>query len=311
MRRHGAFRNPSRRRCTITIRIHPIRTGSVKVRTAQRERRAGGPLRVLTDSEWTDWLPILAWLIDHPEGPIVVDTGETARTAEPDWFPAWHPYYRRAVQFDVEPEQEIGPQLRALGLEPTDVRRLVLTHLHTDHAGGLHHFPGVEILVSHLDWKQARGLGGRLRGYLPQHWPSWFDPASIPFASDVTFETWPLTSAGDVRMVRTPGHTPGHISVIVESDGIDYLLAGDTSYTQRMLLRQRPDGVSLRPGVTLRTMDRILAHAAERPTVYLPTHDPESVTRLERNILLAPTALRMAQSARAPRVPARATRRAS
>jgi glyoxylase-like metal-dependent hydrolase (beta-lactamase superfamily II) len=70
-----------------------------------------------------------------------------------------------------------------------------------------------------------------------------------------------------------------------------------------MLLRLRPDGISLRPTTTLRTMDRILAHAAEHPTVYLPTHDPESVTRLERNILLAPTALRVAQSVRAPRVP--------
>lgn len=258
---------------------------------------------MLTDSEWTEWLPILAWLIDHPEGPIVVDTGETARTADPEYFPHWHPYYRRAVRMDVRPEQEIGPQLRALGLEPTDVRRVVLTHFHTDHAGGLHHFPGVEILVSGSDWKRARGLTGKLQGYLPGHWPSWFAPVPIPFASDVTFESYPLTNAGDVRIVRTAGHTPGHVSVIVESDGIDYLLAGDTSYAQDLLVHLKPDGVSPRPSVTLRTMDRILAHAAERPTVYLPTHDPGSVSRLESNTLLTPEALRSAQSARAPRVP--------
>jgi glyoxylase-like metal-dependent hydrolase (beta-lactamase superfamily II) len=39
------------------------------------------------------------------------------------------------------PEQEIGPQLRALGVGPRDVKRVVLTHLHMDHDGGLAHFP--------------------------------------------------------------------------------------------------------------------------------------------------------------------------
>jgi hypothetical protein len=44
-------------------------------------------------------VPILAWVIEHPEGIIVVDTGETARTAEPGYLPSWHPYYRFAVRF--------------------------------------------------------------------------------------------------------------------------------------------------------------------------------------------------------------------
>ena len=65
--------------------IHAIRTGLVKVKLAQMEGRGKGLARtvhVLTDDEWSDWLPIYAWVIDHPEGIIVVDTGETARVHE-------------------------------------------------------------------------------------------------------------------------------------------------------------------------------------------------------------------------------------
>ena len=93
------------------------------------------------DREWTEPLPIYAWLIEHPEGLIVVDTGETARAGEPGYFPRWHPYFKLAVREWVQPEDEIGPRLRALGFSPDDVRWVILTHLHTDHAGGLAHFP--------------------------------------------------------------------------------------------------------------------------------------------------------------------------
>ena len=105
-------------------------------------------VNILLDRSWTEALPIYAWAVETPEGVIVVDTGETARTGEPDYFPRWHPYFRLAVQLDVTPEQEVGPQLLKLGIRPDDVRTVILTHLHTDHAGGLHHFPKSKILVS-------------------------------------------------------------------------------------------------------------------------------------------------------------------
>lgn len=277
------------------VRIHWIRTGSVRIRTAQRTRQRGGLARVLADTTWTPWLPIYAWFIDHPEGPIVVDTGETARTSEPGYFPGWHPYYRRAVRMDVAPSDEIGPQLAAMGVRSSDVRTVVLTHFHTDHAGGLHHFPHSRMLVDGNDLRLARGLTGRLRGYLPQQWPRWFDPKPLAFdaARFGPFErTARLTRAGDVLAVATPGHTPGHVSVVVRTPDATFFLAGDASYTEALLVARHPDGVSPRPKVALETMDRILALAAEEPIVYLPTHDPGSVTRLsERRVLRTEAAL--------------------
>jgi glyoxylase-like metal-dependent hydrolase (beta-lactamase superfamily II) len=76
--------------------------------------------------------------------------------------------------------QEIGPQLERLGISPGDVRWLVMTHLHTDHAGGLHHFPNTKILVTRTELEFASGLRGRLRGYVANtQWPAWFRPVVL------------------------------------------------------------------------------------------------------------------------------------
>ena len=60
------------------MKLHAIQTGSVRIKTAQVEGRGRGlrrRLSVITGRHWTPWLPTYAWVIDHPEGAIVVDTG--------------------------------------------------------------------------------------------------------------------------------------------------------------------------------------------------------------------------------------------
>jgi N-acyl homoserine lactone hydrolase len=268
------------------LKIHPIQTGTVRVKENQRVGRGHGVMRqvnILLDRSWTEPLPILAWAIETGEGIVVVDTGETARSSEPGYFPRWHPYYRLAVRFDVAPEQEIGPQLLGLGIRPEDVRIVILTHLHTDHAGGLHHFPKSEILVSDVEVGLATGFAGRLRGYLPDRWPPWFAPRAIRF-EESPFGPFDrsarATSDGKVAIVPTPGHTPGHVSVIVMDGDATCFLAGDATYTERALVEGSVDGVSPSEAVSLRTMQTIVRLARERPTVYLPTHDPGAVDRL-------------------------------
>jgi glyoxylase-like metal-dependent hydrolase (beta-lactamase superfamily II) len=261
------------------IKIHPIQTGLVRIRMSQRNRKLGGALRILFDREWTEWLPIFAWAIEHPEGIIIVDAGETARVTEPGYLPPWHPFFRLAAGFDVKPADEIGPQLRKVGISPEDVRTVIITHLHTDHAGGLHHFPRSRIYVADGEYKNALGLWGKLNGYLPHRWPMWFAPVPIPFTPTAFggfARSFPVTVAGDVVVVPTPGHTPNHVSVIVKTGGFDYFLAGDTSYTERQLLERRSDGVSMKPKVTIATINRICDYLSSTPTVYLPTHDPDS-----------------------------------
>src|SRR5215211_864960 len=115
------------------VRVHAIQTGTVSIKELQRDGggRARRSLpRVFMDRRWTEPLPILAWLIEHPEGLIIVDTGETARVAESGYFPRWHPYFRFGVREWVEESEEAGPALRRLGIDPADVRWVVMTHLH-------------------------------------------------------------------------------------------------------------------------------------------------------------------------------------
>jgi N-acyl homoserine lactone hydrolase len=274
-----------------SIAIHPIQTGTVAIKELQRDGHGRGRrnlLRVFAARQWTERLPIYAWLIEHPEGLILVDTGETARAAEPGYFPRWHPYFRFGVREWVEPEDEIGPRLRALGFSPDDVRTVVLTHFHTDHAGGLAHFRRARILSSRADYEHSRGIAGRARGFLPQHWPDWYSPAFVdfgprpfgPFAQSMA-----LTRAGDVHVLPTPGHTPGHVSVAVEDGDTVVFLAGDTSYTEQLMLDGVADGVSPDPARARETLGKIRELAAQRPTVYLPTHDPDAPRRLEQRRL--------------------------
>lgn len=275
-------------------RVHPIQTGNVKVKVSQTRREGSGGIgKVLLGRTWTDWLPIHAWVIEHAEGMILVDTGETARTSASGYFPRWQPYFRLAVRMNVKPEEEIGPQMQASGLNPEAARKVILTHFHTDHAGGIPHFPNSEFLVSEDEYQNARGFAGMLQGYLPNRWPEWFSPSFIPFESQPfgPFEqSYAVTNAGDVVIVPTPGHTPSHVSVIVKADGISYFLAGDTSYSQELLLGRHPDGVSPSVDAAIGTMDKILRYAAAEPTVYLPSHDPLSGDRFRHKRILAPAA---------------------
>jgi N-acyl homoserine lactone hydrolase len=281
------------------IHIHALQTGTVAIKEQQRNGGGGDRnslLKVFGDRDWTEPLPILAWLIEHPEGLIVVDTGETTRVSDPGYFPRWHPYFRLAVREWVEPEDEIGPQIRALGFSTDDVRWVVLSHFHTDHAGGLFHFPKSEIVTSRVDYEYSRGLLGRVRGFLPQHRPDWFAPTLIehggapfgPFDESIV-----LTAAGDVHLVPTPGHTPGHLSVALEDGDNVFFFAADASYTQQFMLDGVVDGVSPDPATARATLGRIRDLTSQRPTVYLPSHDPDSVTRLTQRQVVDATALEL------------------
>jgi N-acyl homoserine lactone hydrolase len=268
------------------MRIHAIETGRVRIKQAQIEGRGHGTWRQLQpilSSEWADWSRVYAWAIEHPEAVIVVDTGAAAHLKS---LPRWHPYFRFAVRFDIEPEQEVGPQLRGLGIGARDVKTVVLTHLHIDHDGGLAHFPHSRILASAGEIARTSGIAGTMLGYLPKRWPKWFAPEPLawqptacgPFASSA-----PISAAGDVIAVPTPGHTPNHLSVVVRDGDHEIMLAGDASYLESTMLSGTVDGVSPDETVAAATLARIREFCSQRPVVYLPAHDLHAAQRLRQS----------------------------
>ena len=267
------------------MKIHAIQTGSVKVKLAQLAAPHPGPrgiVDVLLDSEWSGWLPTYAWAIEHRDGIIVVDTGQAAYLLDAV-RQSMHPFLHNCAVFEMAPELEVGPQLKALGIGPRDVRQVVLTHLHIDHDAGLSHFSQSQIRVAPGEIANARGVLGMIRGHLPQRWPTWFDPQSLDLTDGVYgpfSASRRLTADGSVVAVATPGHTANHLSVIVEDDDVSVFLAGDTSYSETLMLEGKIDGVSPNAARTARTLAAIRQFATARPTVYLPTHDPEAGARL-------------------------------
>jgi len=272
--------------------IIPIKTGTIKIRPSHRAGNKDHPawrrkLAILTDRHWTEPLPIYTYLIEHSEGLILLDCGETSRAG---FFPWWHPFFRLSVDLNVEPGDEIGPQLRNMGINPTrDLKSLVLSHLHHDHADGLEHFKGTEVIVSDENYQVSQGLHGSLLGAVPSQWPSWFEPVRRQFDGPAVagFDaTIPLTEDCTVFAVPTPGHMPGHLSVVVRTPELTYLLAGDATYDETLLKQRIVDGPSSNVSASLNTMDRICEFAKHEPTVLLPAHDPGAGTRLIERIPL-------------------------
>ena len=213
----------------------------------------------------------------------MVDTGESSHANDPGYQPWWHPFIRTSERRWVEPDEEIGPQLRALGHDPTEVRRVVMTHMHGDHAGGLSHFPNAEIMMSAREAKMATARDGPLNGYLSAHHPDWLEPIALTFDHD-PWEGFdasiPLTDDGAVRLIPTPGHTLGHLSVVVDQGEHLVLIAGDACYSERALQEGIVDGVCQDEKLHRDSTRRLQALCASRPVVVVPTHDPYGRRRL-------------------------------
>ena len=272
------------------VKIHALCTGMVAVKTAFRARKGIGPIakiNILLDDHYTEYMPIWVWIIEHPEGVIAIDTGETVKAKDRKNYLANESAYSRYIsqhtsKFIIEQEDELNYQLSKISLKPQDVDLVVLTHLHLDHTDGLRFFPNTEIVVNQFEYDHPYAN-------LPTTYPSWFKPKLVNYDKnkiEVFEKAYPITTAEDVLYVPTPGHTNGHSSIIFKTDDIDIIFAGDTSYYQEQLLKGEIAGVNKDFAKTRETYKKLLNYASLRSAVYLPSHDANSGTRLLNKTLL-------------------------
>src|SRR3954447_380915 len=258
------------------MRIQALTTGTVSVKDAFLFPRPGirRQLSLFTPGPFSDPLPIHAWVVEHDGRRILVDTGETAAVNDVPF-----------ARFSVDPGEELPAALASAGLTVADIDTVVLTHMHGDHMDGTVHLGDKPVLVNSDELAYSRTATARffsrvLRQPVPEGVR--FEPIDLdggPFGAFASSK--PLTPDGRIVVVATPGHTPGHVSIVcVDDEGRHVMLAGDATDTLEQLRARRADAVAPKPKVHVDTLERILAHAADHPVVFLPSHDPQSAARL-------------------------------
>jgi len=194
------------------MRIHALTTGSVSLKHAFLHPREGvrRQLDLFLPGEWSARLPIHCWAIEHEDRVLLVDTGESATARD-------IPFAR----FHVTTADELPAALSAAGLSIDDVSEVILTHHHGDHVDGLSRVRARarmgEAEFAFIDLPFSRFMRRALRQPLPPG----FAPERLSF-DDGAFGAFPrsanLSTDGRIVAVETPGHTPGHLSVICVDD---------------------------------------------------------------------------------------------
>ena len=168
--------------------------------------------------------PTLGYIIEHPDGRILWETGVSTNWPE-EWLPEW----MELVDLKgITPEVCLENRLKQIALGPEDFRWVVQGHLHTDHAGGLRIFADADVeIVTHEDeWNHVQNL--------PSDAQDFFNKADFAFLggkkpTTISGDTTEL--ARDVHLVTLPGHTPGQLGLLVRLDTTGWvLLTSDALY---------------------------------------------------------------------------------
>ena len=181
-------------------------------------------------------------------------------------------------------------QLRAKGLEPGEIPIVVMTHLHLDHTSAISEFPRSTFVVSATEWEAATdGPKPALNGYRRAHFDYAFEYRTVDFDrgaidSYATFgRSFDLFGDGSVRLVFTPGHSAGHISVVCRLAEREFVIGGDAMY----LAGQLDGGLAPPPRPFdahnfRRSLQELRLFRSQFPdAIITPGHDPEYYSRLE------------------------------
>jgi N-acyl homoserine lactone hydrolase len=275
-----------------TVRIRPLLCGQFRMppaavvredgRLAWRKALGFGVPR-------RDWIvfPVVSFLVDHPgAGAILVDTGLHPSVAVDPKQSIGRPGRIALRDLEMKPDQAVPAQLRALGRAPSDVKTVVMTHLHIDHASAMSEFPGATFVFSRAEWDAATTQGS-LHGYEKRQFDHAFDYRTLDFdgpgaSSYSTFgRAFDLFGDGSVRLVFTPGHTLGHLSVMLRCKKRETLLAGDAIYLERTLREKALPHQMEDEHLFRRSLREIELYARESPdAAIVPGHDIEAWHRL-------------------------------
>ena len=230
-----------------TVRLHPLLSGASAGPPAWLHREPGrrGQLKALgvgvSKDDYVE-IPIVSFLVEHPSaGPILIDTGLHPSVAVDPKKNLGRVGAKAFGGLKMDPGDAAVAQLRERGIESRDVKLVVMTHLHVDHASAMSEFPEATFVFTRREWEAATEPREWMHGYRRRQFDHAFDYRLLDFDgpsvdSYATFgRSLDLLGDGSVRAVYTPGHTHGHMSVVLRLRDREALVAADAIYTRRTL----------------------------------------------------------------------------
>ena len=272
-----------------TVRLHPLLSATANAPRSffvAEDGRLAGPraLGLIGSADSRVEIPIPAFLIEHPSaGRILVDTGLHPSVAV-DPKENLGRLYSRFLQPQMDASDAIPAQLRARGIEPSSIGTVLMTHLHGDHASAMSEFPAATFLFTLQEWDYATTVARpAMHGYLRRQFDHAFDYRTIDFEAGGidSFASFgravDVFGDGSVRLAYTPGHTLGHVSVIVRLRGREALLAADAATTRRTIADGTLPHQMADEHLFRRSLREIQIYAEQTPdALIIPGHDMEA-----------------------------------
>lgn len=230
---------------------------------------------VMVGASGTVEYPNACYLIEHPRGLVLFDTGLDP-LAQTDPYAV---YGEQANNFTLRfsPEQQLQYQIEALGYSLADVGYVILSHGHFDHTGGLHLFPQAEFYVG--------------KGELPySFWPNKaaqniFHRPSLDRTREFNWNEvgldHDLFGDGAITLLWLPGHTPGNLGLLVRLASQNFLLTADTVHSQEALCGIQM-GSDYDTRMAVESIARVRMLSTQHNARIWITHDPTHGAEFQR-----------------------------
>ena len=213
-------------------------------------------------------------LLILPEGPVLIDAGlNPDGLTDPEH--AWGPR-AKLIQPEFTEADDIRNRLKELGLDVSDIKMVILTHLHWDHVGGLRFFTHCPIIVQKEEHRFAYNPDSFVSAqYMRNH----FD---FPLKyQDVEGDNVILPG---ISVVKTPGHTPGHQSVLVKlASGSYYIFSGDVISVEDNLKLKIPGSNTWDAKQSMDSIYRLEHLSSILDAEIIPSHDVAIWERLAKS----------------------------